>query len=461
MSNLDVLSMGIRNLLKRKLRTFLTILGVVVGTTAIVAMVSLGIGVNVSFEEQVKMWGDLTIIRVYNWQGYNGGSSDALVLDDAMIKQFNDMAHVTIATPIIETGYKFVSGKYSAWLSIRGMYPEAMEAMGYKVEQGDLLPEEGEGYTIVFSSQAAFNFTSARQRGGGGGVRVYGGGVMVAGNSGGMSDVPAANVDPMKDRFTMSYDYSYGEKVVGETTGKKADTYKIKVMGVMTQSDDWERSYYSVMPIAQVQKITKDQQKWEKSNGSRGGNETKGYQTALVKVDDMKNALKVVEKIKELGFTDTYSPTEEVKRMTDMMAGLQMLLAAIGGVSLFVAAIGIANTMLMSIYERTKEIGVMKVIGAKLNDIGKLFLLESMIIGFAGGVFGIGLSYLVSYILNNVKGLSIIPMQMYSETTTISVIPVWLAVAALAFATFIGLISGFMPARRAMRISAINAIRTE
>ena len=144
--------------------------------------------------------------------------------------------------------------------------------------------------------------------------------------------------------------------------------------------------------------------------------------------------------------------------------------------ALLVAALNIANTMTMAIYERTREIGVMKVLGCELANIRTMFLLESGAIGFVGGVIGAVISLLVSFVLNNLTailsmlgqgGVDIGGMMggnMYyygASSEVISIIPPWLLLAALAFATVIGLVSGLAPASRAVKISALAAIRHE
>ncbi|NMA34698.1 MAG: FtsX-like permease family protein, partial [Clostridiaceae bacterium] len=108
--------------------------------------------------------------------------------------------------------------------------------------------------------------------------------------------------------------------------------------------------------------------------------------------------------------------------------------------------------------------GVMKVLGCMLGDIRNLFLFEAALIGFLGGLLGIGFSYGASALLNRYAGGLFGGGYYYygSESDSIvSLIPPWLALAALAFATMVGIISGFMPARRAMKLSALEAIRTE
>ena len=148
------------------------------------------------------------------------------------------------------------------------------------------------------------------------------------------------------------------------------------------------------------------------------------------------------------------------------MMMVQAVLGGIGAISLFVAALGITNTMVMSIYERTREIGVMKVLGCLLTDIRQLFLWEAGIIGFTGGVLGLLLSLGASALLNRFGGSlgEFLGGGRYSpdgQLMPISIIPPWLALASVCFATLVGLISGFYPARRAMNLSALEAIRSE
>src|SRR5690606_21611287 len=140
---------------------------------------------------------------------------------------------------------------------------------------------------------------------------------------------------------------------------------------------------------------------------------------------------------------------------------IQAVLGGIGAISLLVAAIGITNTMVMSIYERTKEIGVMKVIGASLRDIKRLFLFESALIGLLGGILGVIFSYLLSFIINHFGASFMGNFLGTGGESDISIIPIWLILAAMAFSALIGIISGYYPARRAMNLSALEAIRTE
>ena len=160
---------------------------------------------------------------------------------------------------------------------------------------------------------------------------------------------------------------------------------------------------------------------------------------------------------------------ETIQQMQESSKSLQLMLGGIGGVAMLVAAISICNTMLMSIYERTREIGVMKVLGCELGNIRTMFLLESSTIGFIGGLIGLIISLIASFVLNHLSVLGqgfdlsgIMGGGYYmggDGSAAISIIPPWLMLAALVFATLVGLVAGILPANKAVKISALEAIR--
>jgi len=132
---------------------------------------------------------------------------------------------------------------------------------------------------------------------------------------------------------------------------------------------------------------------------------------------------------------------------------LSFVLGGIAGIALLVAGIGIANTMYMAILERTKEIGIMKAIGATNRNILEIFLIEAAIIGLAGGAIGVGLGTVMSKIL----GLALESYGMPLKT----VVTLQLALIGLGFSVVVGVVSGFMPARKAARLNPIEALRYE
>ena len=178
--------------------------------------------------------------------------------------------------------------------------------------------------------------------------------------------------------------------------------------------------------------------------------DTSVYQQVMVKCVDTKAVSSVKAAIDEMGF-GTSSLQDAVEQAGKQTQQIQDLLGAIGGVSLLVAAIGIMNTMMMSIYERTREIGIIKVLGCRMSNIAGLFLCEAAYIGFFGGALGLGISYGLSGVINMFVGASGFK----------SVIPLYLAVGALGFSVLVAMISGLYPALRAMRLSPLTAIRNE
>ena len=175
-----------------------------------------------------------------------------------------------------------------------------------------------------------------------------------------------------------------------------------------------------------------------------------------VTVDDAENVDTVLTSIQDLGY-QAYSNKEWLDQMEQQFKIIEAVLGGIGAVSLLVAAIGITNTMTMSTYERTKEIGVIKVLGCSLGNIRMLFLSEAAMIGLLGGILGLLFSGVVSIILNMILG----PLMELGDNVKVSQIPIWLGVSAIIFATLIGMVAGFFPAQRATKLSPLAAIRTE
>ena len=172
------------------------------------------------------------------------------------------------------------------------------------------------------------------------------------------------------------------------------------------------------------------------------------YSRLYVEVDKLENVEAVQKEISDMGF-QAQSESEWIAQEQASLRSQQAMLGGVGAIALLVAAIGIANTMMMSIYERTKEIGIMKVLGCHLRVIRSLFMIEAAIIGFVGGVVGIAVSYIAGFIINKV-----------SEPDTAVIDPL-LVPAALVFAVVISMAAGFVPSKRAMQLSPLAAIRNE
>ena len=143
-----------------------------------------------------------------------------------------------------------------------------------------------------------------------------------------------------------------------------------------------------------------------------------------------------------------------------MLALLQTLLGSVGALALLVAALGVANTMMMAIYERTREIGVLKALGASPGEIRALFTTEAAMIGLIGGVFGVIFGTLLGRLVDWIAHRYLIN-EGVTGVSQLSVVPPWLAIGALIFAALIGLLAGLYPAARAARLDPVQALRHE
>lgn len=446
MNSSDLIRMGMKNLWRRKLRTFLTVLGVIIGTSSIIVMLSLGFGMQEAYAGQIAQMGSLTTINVHkNYDDFGGattgGRPGRTELDDKTIMDIKHLPGVIAATPIIEAYGTIVNGRYISETPIKGIDPEAMELLDFKINEGRLL-QSGDDLAIVFGGtmDQSFNDPKAIARG--------------------RWVEPTVNL--MKDRMIFTFDTSYGmtgPASQGES-GQKVNykEYKIKTVGVLEEGNfDTDWGIYA--PLETVKKMVKEKEKSEGAKPEPGKGRNNGYEHVMVKVEDMKNVQTVQDSIKDMGF-QAYSLNDWLEETKKTASIMQAVLGGIGAVSLLVAAIGITNTMVMSIYERTKEIGVMKVIGASLKDIKRLFLFESAIIGLLGGIIGVVFSETLSFLINKFGG-TLLDFLGTGEGSKISIIPLWLILAAMAFSTLIGILSGYYPAKRAMNLSALEAIKTE
>ena len=182
------------------------------------------------------------------------------------------------------------------------------------------------------------------------------------------------------------------------------------------------------------------------------------YSQAKLVSEKDKDLPDIRKKIEAMGFSST-SVTDTVDRVSSLFATIRIVFAVLGAVALAVASLGMFNTLTVSLLERTREIGLMKSMGMKSSEVKELFLTESMIMGVFGGAFGIFIGFLAGKIVSLV--LTIIAINSGFGFINVSYVPFSLTVSVMLLSMFVGVITGFYPARRATRISALNALRYE
>lgn len=448
---LDLLTMSINNLRRRKVRTALTVLGVVIGTASVVVMVSLGIGLNALMMEMYSSYGSMTAIEIYNYgnNGNNGTNDNPLYLTDDTVKEFLRIPHVTSASPVLETNVILKQGVYETNTSIKGVTREFMEQI--PLGQGKLPDPKSTEMEFIYGNAVVQWFQNSKT------------------GKGYWDTQELPDIDYMNKPMFVIFDtdayYQSRNGGNGDGTPVKAPKkYLIRTAGVVEGGiDDYNSYAYGVYTdIDQLKTQLKKLYKKKPIPGQPTNKKGKPYSyfiynQAYVYADDMENVTAVQKAITDMGF-QANSQMEWIEQSQKTYNMIQLVLGGIGAISLFVAAIGIANTMMMSIYERTKEIGVIKVLGCDLRTIRNMFLLESGFIGFIGGAIGVAISYGIGFIMNHFLGIGQI---MTGQAGDISRIPLWLAAAAVVFAIFVGMAAGFFPSLRAMHLSPLAAIRNE
>lgn len=474
MNWMDLLRMSINNLKRRKLRTFLTVLGVMIGTTSIVVMISLGLGLQQSMMQEIEDAGGMNTINVTGAESgesmvsYGGESSEEQSdkrLNDTAISQLSKLEHVTQVSPEYNMSVMLVKGGYEGWADLIAMTPEDLKALKLDLKNGGRLPKENSGnLELVYGNGIITNFT---EKGSGRGYYDTGelpdidlekDSVFLILDQDGYYAAQEAPVMGSDDSMAGSDDGSGGSQAK-----KAVEKHAVRACGVVDgDADTYKTGYYNVYcDLDTLKQVLKKEFNGRAIPGqptTKSGKPYKDfcYTSAKVKVDDQDQLDQVVASIRSMGYNASTN-AEYMESAKKQMSMIQAVLGGIGAVSLLVAAIGIANTMMMSIYERTKEIGIIKVLGCSLKNIREMFLIEAASIGLIGGVAGMILSFILSTIINFLTGHG----AAMGIEGNLSYIPVWLVLVAIAFATLIGTLAGFFPAMRAMKLSPLAAIKTE
>ncbi|MBN1933358.1 MAG: ABC transporter permease [Anaerolineae bacterium] len=435
MTTHDLIRLVLSNLRRMKARVAMTAIGVIIGTAAVVVLVSLGAGLQQRAQESLYSFGSLSELQVYAEYYERGETTEStekqVALNDKAVEQIRQLPDVLAATPLEYLyGGEIRMGRQTGYASIIGVDPTAFALLAPQVVSGTIQLGRDKVVAGASSGEGFLNWETYQ---------------------------PGDPLPELMDQTLRLVLYPFSND---HTRPPEPFYVTLKVTGKLKQQG-YQYDYSIFMPLKQVLDLN------TRISGTRPNKDKDGYSQVLVKVTDAKQAPLVEQAIKEMGF-QVQSARSQLEEINSLFLVIQTILGGIGAVSLLVAAFGIANTMMMAIYERTREIGLMKAIGASNQDVMSVFLSEAGGIGFIGGAGGvllaIGLVLLLNLLGNSLlsgMGGQVIMGPGTETSTALAAIPLWLPPFAIVFATFIGIASGVYPALRAAALSPIAALRYE
>ena len=453
----DYIEHSFSNLRKKKLRTFLTTFGVVIGIGALVSMFSFGKGVQKNVTDSFKKMGLFNYIAVYPASDRNRTEQANMDPDDQQNQIENEQVPESVNSPILDVNFlqevREIKGVESAFPEIR--FPAQIRFRGkeqfslVQVMPADVCRSElmklraGKAYEGDDENSLIINDSLLRRMGIKDFEAVIGEQVEIS-----TLAIDAALLNPMNMMSIMQ-----GEKL---PFSQKSYTFTIvgvaERMGMGGPVPLRSDVYMAPGPAEGMKKISLTSIR----EFFQPAEKLKGYSAITIKVSSVKYIDPIKEQMKDRGLR-TFALIDQLKEIKTAFMFMDMFLLAVAMIGITVASLGIINTMVMSILERYREIGIMKAVGASEKDIKKIFFFESGVIGFLGGVFGLALGWVVSMVINQIANHFLI--KQGAPYTDYFSFPWWLCLGAIGFSIFVSLGAGLYPAVRAARVDPVVALR--
>ncbi|MFA6065129.1 MAG: ABC transporter permease [archaeon] len=393
----DTIVHALKNLRREGIRTFLTLIGVVIGIAAIVALLSVGQGLNQAVATQLEQLGSNTIY-VIPGNPFSGSNFSKVTITDSDLDRMKSITNVTDVVPMYMYPVNITYGKQNYGATALGVDPIEgkvfIDLDYYTIDDGQWLAK-GDSSSILIGDKLAAE----------------------------------------------AFDKPIGIRKILLLNGQE-----FKVAGIVSQKVQSEMSSSTlvVMSVDSIKKL----------------DPTIGPAETWIRTTSASDVKAVADKIttyfnKQYGEKSVYVVTSDqlLEQVNSIFGLITVFLVGIGSISIIVGGVGIMNAMVTSVVERTKEIGIMKALGASNFRILSIFLLEAGFIGMIGGIIGIAIGYGLSIIVAIIGAQSGFPLEAGIN---------WqITFGALAFSMILGMVSGALPAWRAANMDPIEALRYE
>lgn len=485
MSFLDILQLALRNLRQAKLRATLTTMGVIVGVAVIVTMVSFGLGLQrnmlsrfgaLDLFNEIQVYGRSLSSLVSNRSKSNTPRNEndrrdrrsridvqpTRALDDAAVAEIAKIPGVAYVEPSLML-FTYVRANGNSQVESIAGASVPNDSSRFK----DFLA--GEMISSANADEAVVKETFARDIG-------FEKPADAIGKTVEFLTAPEEPAQPeqrepeLPSFFGLPLEEELSEADKGTVVAR---TFRIVgVLNAEVKEGAGQGGLRGLFPDARIYIPLPAAHKWSiehrgpmsqvtlalaRQSGKLGQSETEGYDSAVVRVNDPVALTEVRKRITELGF-GSFSIVDQLEQFRTVFLIIDSVLGLLGGISLLVASFGIANTMIMSILERTREIGIMKAIGAEDREIKLFFFVEAAVLGLSGGVIGVLAAWGIDAIANRLAYRFILKPQGASFVDFFS-LPLWLTAGAILFALLVSILAALYPAARAARIDPVRALR--
>ncbi len=462
MKGYDLLDLAVRNLRQSKLRNGLTTIGISVGVASLVAMLSLGVGLQQLATKRLAGSGMFDTVFVTSKQDFRGFDREedqkdqhpenAPVLDEAARLKMAKLPYVIEVEPEIRVMGEIVYNGQTHFGFVTGLPMSARENEAFDTLQGKFF-SRSDADEVILLNDFAKELDAQNPK------ALIGQTVTLRyGEHQSLSAEPDSVGRPtmsesQNDNSSISApDSSYGFSVVRKLQ-------PLKVVGIVDEEPYGGMRTVSrgriFLPVDLTEKLNMAQFSDMRSSLRGGG---KNYMTLTVRVKDPAKVAQVQDSIKQMGFR-TFSILDATKSLRRFFTVLDLFLGIFGSLALAVATLAIINTLVMAVLERRREIGVMKAIGASDGDVRRLFFAEAGAMGFFGGVLGIALGFAIGKAIN--FGTDIYLRNHKLPAEAVWILPPWLIGAAIAFSIVVSLLAGLYPASRAARLDPVQTLKYE